>query len=119
LDAASVTVQVGLVPLQESPPHPANTEVASGVAVNVIMLLTVATPWMQSEVQFISLLGVLTVPPPAPPKKIETVAAGMRTGGGGLSLPSPVGAGLMAPLSKGGFSKTPGCSVKSAASILK
>jgi hypothetical protein len=75
-----VTLQVGLIPLHEGPPHPANTELASGVAVNVIV-----DPWetsltTQSERQ--ENLGDVTLPLPGPPKNIESVV-----GTDGLILP--------------------------------
>src|SRR5262249_34287021 len=60
-DAASVTVQVAVVPLHEGPPHPANNEVASAVAVNVIVRPIPPTVAAQSALQLISPISVLTV----------------------------------------------------------
>jgi hypothetical protein len=81
-DCESVTSHVVLVPLQSGPPHPANDEVESGVAVSMIVLPTDATLRVQSEEQLISPLRVVTLPLPAPPKDIKTDAetTGIREG---------------------------------------
>ena len=80
-----MTLQVVLVPLHE-PPHPANTEVASGAAVTVIICPSEPTsPTVQSEKQIILVtenIASATLPPPGPPKNIESAA-----GTGGLILP--------------------------------
>src|SRR5262245_22733744 len=82
LDVPSVKVQVGLVPLHEGPPHPANEEVASGIAVNVIVCPSLSpTGGVQSEKQ-VNSIGAATLPPPGPPKNIESVV-----GSAGLILP--------------------------------
>jgi hypothetical protein len=80
LDAPSVTLQVGFIPLHEGPPHPANNELASGVAVNVIVVAWETFLTTQSERQ--ENLGDVTLPLPGPPKDIERVV-----GTAGLILP--------------------------------
>jgi hypothetical protein len=96
LDAPIVTLQVELVPLHEAPPQPANTEVASGVGVRVIICPSETPGGVQSDKQENS--GAATLPPPGPPKNIESVA--------GTSGLMPPGSGLLS--SGGPITTSPG-----------
>jgi hypothetical protein len=105
-----VTLQVGLVPLHD-PPHPANTEVASGVAVKVIVDPWATSPTVQSEKQ-VKNAGAVTLPLPGPPKNIESVAGtNVVPPGRGLSpfggLPSSGGDADLLPTLSGGLSSVP------------
>jgi hypothetical protein len=70
---------VGLVPLHEGPPQPANIEDPSEIAVSVVV---VPREKVQSEVHEINPGEVVTLPLPEPPRNTETVLSGARLGDG-------------------------------------